>query len=150
MGLHYKATKLLDWLQYRLSSSMFCYFGALYLMKPICIWLNLIIIPDLCLIKRKSLKCVHSNNQIIASGSLFCGAAAWWNQILSLCEETPGWFVYNTNVQSPLAGAKQAEGVPHPFRHHIPPDARFQRKHQKVAEASESRRKHWKVFLLKV
>jgi hypothetical protein len=35
-----------------------------------------------------------------------------------------------------------SEGVSHPFRHHIPPDARFQRKHQKVAEASKSGRKH--------
>ena len=32
------------------------------------------------------------------------------------------------------------EGVPHHFRHHIPPDARFQRKNQKVAEASKNRR----------
>ena len=30
---------------------------------------------------------------------------------------------------------------PRPFRHHIPPDARFQRKNQKVAEASKSKEK---------
>ena len=35
-----------------------------------------------------------------------------------------------------------SEGIPHLFRHHIPPDARFQRTHQKVAEASKSGRKH--------
>ena len=32
-----------------------------------------------------------------------------------------------------------SEGFPHPFRHHIPPDARFQRKDQKVAETSTFR-----------
>ena len=37
-----------------------------------------------------------------------------------------------------------SEGVPQPFHHHVPPDARFEWKHQKVAEASKSGRKHWK------
>ena len=46
-------------------------------------------------------------------------------------------------VERPVAYASCIpEGVPHPFRHHIPPEARFERKHQEVAEAFKSRRKH--------
>ena len=57
------------------------------------------------------------------------------------CSLEPLLPVYTQDTRLPKASLT-AEGVPHPFHHHIPPDARFQRKHQEVPEASKSGRKH--------
>ena len=63
----------------------------------------------------------------------------------------PQYLCHNTFATIPLStipytGVPGIEGVPHPFRHHIPPDARFQQKNQNVAEASKSREKNRKEF----